>query len=142
MTVIYLDHNATTPLAPEAAEAMAAAAARYPGNPASQHEPGRRARQALEAARETDRRILGAQTTGLRADRVVFTSGGTEANNLALLGMAEQRQGGPAPQAIISAIEHPSVANVADALERAAGGSSDCPSMATAWLSSRRSTNG
>src|SRR5262245_25035158 len=115
MSVIYLDHNATTPLAGEAAEAMVAAARNF-GNPASQHEPGRRARQALESAREEIGRILGAHTSGMRADRIAFTSGGTEANNLALLGLAEPYAGEAAPRAIISAIEHPSVTSVADVL--------------------------
>jgi cysteine desulfurase len=116
MTVIYLDHNATTPLAREAAEAMVAAAQLHFGNPASQHELGRRARQALEAARDEIGQMLGARTAGLHPDRVVFTSGGTEAKNLALLGMAAAGGEGSAPQAIVSTIEHPSVANLADEL--------------------------
>ena len=102
---IYLDHAATTPLLPEAAEAMREAHARYPANPASQHGPGREARRALEAARRQIGELLGAQVGGPHADRVVFTSGGTEANNLALAGLqAEGRR------LIVSAVEHPSVA--------------------------------
>jgi cysteine desulfurase len=93
MTFINLDHNATTPILPEGAEAMRAAPE---GNPASAHAAGRKARQALEDARERIAALLGAD-----ADEVVFTSGATEANNLAIFGLA-----GPA---IASQIEHPCV---------------------------------
>ena len=100
MAHIYLDHNATTTLLPEALEAMRPFLTGPPGNPASSHRCGRRARLALEDARE--------QIAGLcdaHADEVVFTSGATEANNLALFGLAP-----PAPAAIVtSAIEHPCV---------------------------------
>lgn len=83
---IYLDCNATAPMLPEVVEAMRDAALRFVGNPASQHEFGRQARRAVEAARERIGQLLGARTTGLDADQVIFTSGGTEANNLALRG--------------------------------------------------------
>jgi cysteine desulfurase len=119
MNVIYLDHNSTTPLLDEVAAAMREAQSRCFGNPSSQHQVGRRARQVLEHARGEIGRMLGAQLTGRRADRVVLTSGGTEANNLALLGLA--RLGDPRAEpgeAIVSAIEHPSIAGVADFLER------------------------
>jgi len=121
---IYLDHNATAPLLPEAADAVRDAALRYPGNPASQHQSGREARRALEAARERIAELLGAQTSGTTADRVIFTSGGTEANNLALTGLL-QRAGSsptptpsshPPPRLIISPLEHPSVAACANHL--------------------------
>jgi cysteine desulfurase len=119
MDVIYLDHNSTTPLAPEAAAAMAPWQAERFGNPASQHAIGRRARQALEDAREEIGRILGANLSGRRADRVIFTSGGTEANNLALFGMTQALDPSTAPgQIVISAIEHPSVSAPAELLER------------------------
>ena len=114
MRRIYLDHNATTPLLPEAAEAMAHCQAQGPANPASQHWAGRRARQALEDAREEIARLLGADLSSAQADRVVFTSGGTEANNLALFALAGRQ---PA-HLVISAIEHPSVAGPAAWLER------------------------
>lgn len=121
---INLDHNATTPLLPEVAEAMRAAALDYPGNPASQHELGRRARRVLEDCRERIGELLGAQMGGMRADRVIFTSGGTESNNLALRGLLGPWVGGhhvaTGPDAqldlIVSAIEHPSIAAAADAL--------------------------
>lgn len=100
---IYLDHAATTPLAPEAAEAMVEAACRYSANPASQHRPGREARRALEEARGRIAELLGARS-GPDADAIVFTSGGTEANNLALAGLGE-----PNARLLISAAEHPSI---------------------------------
>ncbi|MEX0676539.1 MAG: cysteine desulfurase family protein [Pirellulales bacterium] len=117
--MIYLDHNSTTPLASEAAAAMAEWQTAKFGNPASQHAIGRRARQALEHARDEIGRILGAERSGGQGDRVIFTSGGTEANNLALLGMAGFADPDMSPgEAIISAIEHHSVSAAARLLER------------------------
>ncbi len=78
MRAIYLDHNATTPVLPEVWDAVRAAPS---GNPASAHAAGRAARRALEDARERVAALLGAH-----ADEVTFTSGATEANNLAVLG--------------------------------------------------------
>jgi cysteine desulfurase len=116
---IYLDHNSTTPLLGEVAAAMAEWQGQKFGNPASQHAVGRRARQALEHAREEIGRILGAQLSGRRPDRVIFTSGGTEANNLALLGMTRWADPRTFPgEVIISSIEHHSVAAAARLLER------------------------
>jgi cysteine desulfurase len=115
--MIYLDHNSTTPLLDEAAAAMAPWQGSQFGNPASQHAVGRRARQAIEDAREEIGRMLGAQSG--QGDRVVFTSGGTEANNLALLGMAGWGDPSVVPgEAIISTIEHPSVTAAVDLLSR------------------------
>jgi cysteine desulfurase len=101
MDLIYLDNNATTPALPAVWEAMRPYLADAYGNPASAHRAGRRARQALEDARERIATLLGAQP-----DEVIFTSGGTEANNLALFGLA----GDPPGHLIASPIEHPSVA--------------------------------
>jgi cysteine desulfurase len=101
MHVIYLDHNSTTPLLPAVVEAMLPHLGGAPGNPASAHSAGRRARRALEDARERIASLLGAD-----ADEVVFTSGATEANNLALFGLA----GEPPGRIVASPIEHPSVA--------------------------------
>ena len=92
----YLDHNATTPLRPEAAAAMAEALA-MTGNPSSVHRFGRHARRKIEAAREAVAALAGARPEG-----VIFTSGGTEANNLALAGTARRR-------ILVSAGEHDSV---------------------------------
>ncbi len=120
---IYLDHNATTPVFPEVVEAMRACWAEPCLNPASQHAFGRRARHLLEAAREQIAEILGAATTGSSPDRVVLTSGGTEANHLAVLGVLHSLDATPPlspPQnhLIISAIEHPSISVLADELSR------------------------
>jgi cysteine desulfurase len=115
MPPIYLDHNATTPILPEAADAVREASLRYGANPESQHEPGRQARRALEAARERIAEILGAAAD----DRIVFTSGGTESNNLAITGLHKAGDGiaGPtAPRLIISPLEHPSVYRTAEHL--------------------------
>lgn len=98
---IYLDWNATAPLRPEARAAMAAALEQY-GNPSSIHEEGRAARRLVEHARAAVAAAVGAEPAN-----VVFTSGGTEANALALgpgfTGLA------PFTRLVVSAIEHPSV---------------------------------
>jgi len=123
-TSIYLDHNATAPILPEVAQAVSEAAQRYPGNPASGHQAGRQARRALEEAREGIAAILGVKTDGTDADTLVFTSGGTEANNLAVRGLAvaaqqlSERSDAP-PRAVISAIEHPCLQGAAGALHAA-----------------------
>jgi cysteine desulfurase len=112
--IINLDHNATTAVHPEVAQAMAECYLAAYGNAASSHQHGRRARQVLEDAREGIGHILSADMTGAHADRVILTSGGTEANNLALLGMAGAEPG----RLIISSVEHPSVTGPAEQLER------------------------
>lgn len=109
MDFIYLDNNATTPMLPAVAEAMRPFLTEVYGNPASAHQAGRRARQALEDAREKTAAILDAYP-----EEVIFTSGGTEANNLALFGLA----GDPPGRIITSAIEHPSVAEPLQQLEK------------------------
>ena len=88
METIYLDHNAATPIRPEVVEAMARCGCAAYANPASQHRPGQLARRMLEEAREAIAEILGADLAPPRRDRLIFTSGGTEANNLAVLGIA------------------------------------------------------
>ncbi|MDO9562512.1 MAG: cysteine desulfurase family protein [Bradyrhizobium sp.] len=100
---IYLDWNATTPLRPEAREAMAAAW-ELSGNPSSVHAEGRQARRLVEEARA---RIAGA--VGIAPRNLVFTSGGTEANALALTPGLRRGPGPPAERLMISAIEHASV---------------------------------
>ncbi|MBI1248815.1 aminotransferase class V-fold PLP-dependent enzyme [bacterium] len=112
--MIYVDNNATTPMAVEVALAMSQAYQSAFLNPASQHQAGQKARRRLEDARETILNLLGAETTSFASDRLVFTSGGTEANNLALFGL-----GGSGPgQVVISAIEHPSISEAAQHLAR------------------------
>jgi Cysteine sulfinate desulfinase/cysteine desulfurase and related enzymes len=113
---IYLDHNATTPIDPRVVEAMTRAWRDCGANPASQHGPGRRARRMLEEAREGIAELLGAKTGGMDADRVIFTSGGTEANNLALLGYILPDDA--CAVLCISPFEHPSVRMTADILRR------------------------
>src|SRR4051794_2997634 len=98
MHVVDLDHAASTPLLPEAWDAMRPYALERAGNPASSHRLGRLARQGLEEARERIAACLDADP-----DEVVFTSGATEANNLALLGLADSGA------VLVSPIEHPSV---------------------------------
>jgi cysteine desulfurase len=126
METIYLDHNATTPTRPEVVEAMAECGLAAYANPASQHRPGQQARRALEDARETIAEILDADLAPPRRDRLIFTSGGTEANNLAVLGIARARIS-PRPRAgeatasatgriVISAGEHQSVIEPAEHL--------------------------
>ncbi len=93
---IYLDHAATTPLRPEVAEAMARVQAEGFGNPSSPHAVGRRARRLLEESRERILFLLGARPTGVARDRLVFTSGATEANRLGILGPRPRTTGGVA----------------------------------------------
>src|SRR6478736_7064660 len=100
---IYLDWNATTPLRPEAREATVAAMD-LSGNPSSVHAEGRRARRLVEDARAT---IAGA--VGALARNVIFTSGGTEANALALTPGLRRATGLPVQRLVVSAIEHASV---------------------------------
>jgi cysteine desulfurase len=100
---VYLDWNATTPLRREAREAMAAAW-NLDGNPSSVHAEGRQARKLVEDARAA---IAGA--VGGQARNVVFASGGTEANALALTPGLRRASGAPANRLLVSAIEHASV---------------------------------
>ena len=100
---VYLDWNATTPLRPEAREAMAAAWD-LPGNPSSVHDEGRKARRLVEDARAA---VAGA--VGALPRNVVFTSGGTEANALALTPGLRRTSGLPVQRLVVSAIEHASV---------------------------------
>lgn len=122
MTPIYLDHNATTPIDPRVVEAMVRAWRECGANPASQHAPGRQARRMLEEAREGILEMLGAKTGGMEADQLVFTSGGTEANNLAILGLptlAADRSPRPTfNDVIITGLEHPSILGLSDELRR------------------------
>jgi cysteine desulfurase len=105
--VVYLDYAATAPLRPEAAAAWAATSA--PGNPSSLHAAGRAARASLEDARETIAHVFGAASA-----EVVFTSGGTEADNLAVAGIFHARQADRSrPHVLVSAVEHHGVLETA-----------------------------
>ncbi|MBF0182299.1 MAG: cysteine desulfurase [Magnetococcales bacterium] len=100
--MIYLDHNATSPPRPGVADAVRAALAGTMGNPASVHGPGRAARQKLDEAR---RQVAGLMD--VHESRIVFTSGGTESNHLALFGMAMAND--LRGTIVVSGVEHPSV---------------------------------
>ena len=106
--MIYLDNNATTRPLPEVVEVMARHWRESFANPGSRHAAGRRARQALETARESMAAILGAHP-----DEVIFTSGGTESNNMAVLGLTA---GSPGTIAL-TAGEHPAVLETCRFLE-------------------------
>ncbi|MCA9151067.1 MAG: aminotransferase class V-fold PLP-dependent enzyme, partial [Planctomycetales bacterium] len=114
--LIYLDYAATTPLDPIVLQAMMACYQQIGANPASQHRLGRQARRQLEDATEAIGRHLGASIDVPRPDRVILTSGGTEANNLALRGW--YRAGQSPGRILVTAIEHPSSLAAADELER------------------------
>ncbi len=125
---IYLDHNSTTPIDPRVVETMARAWKDCGANPASQHSLGRQARRMLEQAREGILELLGAKTGGMGADQLIFTSGGTEANNLALFGLvalaSESAAGDLKPATgnsvalFVSPIEHPSISTPVPVLRK------------------------
>lgn len=110
MTPIYLDHNATTPLLPEVVDAMLPYLREHFGNPSSGHAWGRRARAAVDKARAQVAALLDCE-----ADEIVFTSGGTEANNLAIRGVTE---GGTRRHVVTSSVEHPATERPIAWLER------------------------
>lgn len=112
---IYLDGHATTPLAPEALAAMTPWWHAQAGNPNSPHRHGQFADAAVEAARQRVAALIGAST-----NEIYFTSGATEANNLAIIGsaLAARRRGDGRKDLVISEIEHKSVLNAAHSLER------------------------
>ena len=109
---IYLDYNATTPVAPEVIEAMTPALRDLWGNPSSGHVFGRRAQAALDRARSQVASLLGCET-----DEVVFTSGGTESDNAAILGVAEALAD-RGRHIVTTIIEHPAVEEPCAHLER------------------------
>jgi cysteine desulfurase len=114
MPAIYLDHNATAPIHPDVVDVMQRCYHEGYANPASPHQEGRRARRVLEEARDGIASLLGADITSSQADQLIFTSGGTESNNLAVFGLA-----GAAPGRVIrSTIEHPSIIGPTDQLAR------------------------
>ncbi len=119
---LYMDANATTPLLPEVVEAMAPFWSEVFANPSSVHQPGQRARAAVEQARAQIAALL-----GCRASEIIFTSGGTESDNLALFGVLDAASDAhshstmgkaisPRPHLITTMIEHDAVLRAADAL--------------------------
>ena len=113
MTFLYLDNNATTAVDPLVMAAMEQSYRDTPANPASQHQAGQRARQAIETARRAIASTLGASLQN-QQEQLLFTSGATESNNLALLGLAGTNPG----KIVLSSIEHPSVLGPAEHLRR------------------------
>ncbi len=111
--LLYLDYNATTPLDPRVLEAMLPWLREGCANPSSSHAPGRRARAAIDQARGQAAELLG---TG--PGSIIFTSGGTEANNHAIIGAARLGAATDRCELVISAVEHPAVTEVCRFLER------------------------
>jgi cysteine desulfurase len=109
---IYLDHNATTPVGPEVTEAILPWLRKHFGNPSSSHIYGRRAHAAVEKAREQVSNLLGCSP-----DEVYFTSGGTEANNLAIFGVTEE-MAGIRNRIVTSTVEHPATICPCERLEQ------------------------
>ena len=115
MKRIYLDHAAAAPISPKALRVVSDAMKKYTANPSAIHREGREARVALESARAEIATALDA-----RPDEIVFTSGATEANNLAILGVVREAnaRGISNPRIIVSTIEHPAVLETVRALEK------------------------
>ena len=107
---IYFDHNATTPMHPDVFEAMRPWLTERHGNASSLHRAGREARAAVDEARG-----LVADCVNAHPSQIIFTGGGTEADNMALKGVAALRRPG---RMLISPIEHPAITDAAEALER------------------------
>ncbi|MCR4419367.1 MAG: cysteine desulfurase NifS [Clostridia bacterium] len=112
MRRVYLDHSATTPVRPEVVEAMLPYLREAYGNPSSLHQWGQEAKKAVEQAREEVARLVSA-----RPEEIVFTSGGTEANNLAIIGAAYANSA-KGRHIITSGIEHHSVLDTMRYLEK------------------------
>jgi len=112
--VVYLDHNATSPLRPGVGQALARAHAELTGNPSSVHTAGRLARDAVERARAQVAEFVGASR-----EELVFTSGGTEGDNLAIRGLARTAATRGRRHVITSALEHPAVSGAVAALGEA-----------------------
>ena len=113
--MIYLDYNATTPLCDQSRQAMLPYLDRYYGNPSSVHAAGREARAAIDDSRDKLAKLLGA-----KSHELIFTSGGTESCNLAVLGLARcpTSRGG---HVISNKAEHHAVLNVLEYLEKREG---------------------
>lgn len=112
---VYLDHAATTPVHPEVGESISRCLAEFWGNPSSIHGFGREARRAMEEARAQVAELIGADTR-----EILFTSGGTEADNLAVLGFARLRRS-RGKHLITSQVEHHAVLDACRYLEREEG---------------------
>lgn len=113
MDRIYFDYNATTPLAPEAIAAMRPYLDELYGNPSNTHWAGQRGRAAVEKSRSQMSRLLNCDPS-----EVLLTSGGTEANNAALLGVFYSPTEKRPPHFVITSVEHPAISKTCDFLER------------------------
>ena len=131
---IYLDHAAATPLHPEVAVAMQEASGSGYANPSSPHAAGRRAKQLLEDAREEILTLLGGHSSGPARERLIFTSGATEANRLGVVGTAGDQPGWIG----ISARDHASIRGAADQLARAGWQVAEVPLTARGSLDPAR----
>src|SRR5258708_22176676 len=134
---IYLDYNATTPLLPGVVDAMLPYLREHFGNPSSRHLYGRRTRDAIEHARGDVAALIGSDV-----DEIIFTSGGTEANNLAIRGTTARNS---RRRVVTSTVEHPATARPVTWLEQqgwdvvrvgvGAGGRAPLPEL-DAWMTS------
>ena len=131
---VYLDHNATTPVAAEVADAMHEAVRGCFGNASSIHAFGQAAKAALDDARSAVAELLGA-----RPNDVIFTGSGTEADNLAIRGVAEASPAAGRRHLVASAIEHEAVLNTLKALSTRTTRSARC-SRSRSWPGSRIAT--
>ena len=131
MARAYFDHNATTPPAAEVVEAVARALSEDFGNASSVHHFGQRAKAVLDDARSAVAELIGAEPT-----EVVFTSGGTESDNMALRGAAEAAEPGGRRHIITSSIEHEAVLNTVKALTKRGWTATLLPVDATGLIAS------
>src|SRR5262245_43778672 len=130
---IYLDHNATTPVDPAAAEAMMRTLGDLFGNASSVHYYGQQAKAAVDGARSAVAALIGAEPS-----EIIFTSGGTEADNFAIRGAAEALEPTGRRHIITSGIEHEAVINTFKALARRGWKTSFVPMDATGIVSPDR----
>lgn len=114
--MVYLDHNATTPLCEEAKEAMLPLLEDSPGNPSGIHAPGRRARAVIDEARDAIASALGA-----RPHEIIFTSGGTESCNLGILGLARRHRSDAKNHLVTASTEHHAVLHAMQSLAKREG---------------------
>jgi cysteine desulfurase len=137
---IYLDNNATTHCAGDVIDVMSHVAAKSLGNPASQHAFGREARRQIDHASDVILRHVNARMHGMQADQLLYCSGGTEANNLAILGLPTNVPG----MILVSGIEHPSILAAAELAARRGRSIAKIPCCTngiidTSWLEHRLS---
>jgi cysteine desulfurase len=130
---IYLDHNATTPVDPAAAEAVVRALGENFGNPSSVHHFGQRAKAALDEARTAIAALIAGEPS-----EIVFTSGGTEADNMAIRGVAEAVEPAARRHLITAGIEHEAILNTFKALARRGWRTTVLPVDATGIVSPDR----